>query len=415
MNTMKTTIRPLAALLAAGLALTSASAALAGSPAMTGLVGEADTAESAFTAPAALTRLDGTHITVQTMVATSFSNFDVDESKTEVGGGDPNLGHDPVIIPSLYYTRQLNDRWYSGLSLTIPSGFGSDYGGQWAGRYNTVDFSLVYVALTPTVAYRVNDKLSLGLGVGINYTSETSEVKIRQPFKEGDGKISSDLDAVAFNVSVSMFYEFTERTRAGIAWTSDTDSDLEGNVRLRKLDPVFDEIATELGIKNINVELTNTLPQRVLAGMYHEFESGNFFTVDGMWMNFSDFTVSDIKLDGNKVHVSAPSIYNDLWALTVGAGFPVNERMTYKVGAMYLSQGVDDDKRTFSIPLDEIWGAGVGLTYSLPEERSLDLNTTLFYTGKSPIDTGNGEPGLGRVEGENDDPYAILFELTYHL
>ncbi len=415
METIKTAIKPLSALLAAGLALTAAPAALAGSPAMTGLVGEADTAESAFTAPAALTRLDGTHITVQTMVATSLANFDVDESKTEVEGGDPNQGSDPVIIPSLYYTRQLNDRWYSGVSLTVPSGFGSDYGGQWAGRYNTVDFSLVYIALTPTLAYRVNEKLSLGVGVGINYTSETSEVKIHQLFKEGDGKISSDLDAVAFNISLSAFYEFTARTRAGIAWTSDTDSDLEGNVNLRNLDPVFDEVATDLGIKNNNVELTNTLPQRVLVGMYHEFESGKFFTVDGMWMNFSNFTVSDIKLNGNKVNVSAPSIFNDLWALTVGAGFPINERMTYKVGAMYLSQGVDDNKRTFSIPLDEIWGAGTGLTYKLPDERSLDLNATLFYMGKSPIDTGNGEADLGRVAGENDDPYALLFELTYHL
>lgn len=415
MKTINTTIRQLPALLAASLTLATAPAALAGSPALTGLVAEADTAESSFTAPAAMTRLDGTHLTIQTMVASSQSNFDVDESKTEVGGGDPNLGNDPVIIPSIYYVRQLNDRWHAGVSLTIPSGFGSDYGSDWAGRYNTVDFSLVYIALTPTVAYRVNDKLSLGMGVGINYTSETSEVKIRQPFKDGDGKIVSDMDGVGVNVTLSMLYEFTERTRAGIAWTSDSDADLEGNIKLRKLDPVFDEVATELGIKNTNVELTNTLPQRVLAGMYHEFESGNYFTVDGMWMKFSDFSVSDIKLDGNKVNVNARDIYNDLWALTVGAGFPVNELMTYKVGAMYLSQGVDDEDRNFSIPLDEMWGAGVGLTYHLPEERSLDLNVTYINVGESPIDTGDGEPGFGRVAGENDDPYVLLFELTYHL
>jgi long-chain fatty acid transport protein len=415
MKTINTTIRQLPALLAASLALTAAPTALAGSPALTGLVAEADTAESAFTAPAGMTRLDGTHITVQTMVASSQANFDVDESTTEVGGGDPDLGDDPVIIPSLYYVRQLNDRWHAGLSLTIPSGFGSDYGSDWAGRYKTVDFSLVYIALTPTVAYQVNDKLSLGMGVGINYTSETSEVKIPQPFKDGDGKIKSDMDGVGVNVTLSMLYEFTERTRAGIAWTSDSDADLEGNIRLRKLDPVFDQVATELGIKNINVELTNTLPQRVLAGMYHEFDSGNYFTVDGMWMKFSDFTVSDIKLDGNKVNVTAPDIYDDIWALTVGAGFPVNERMTYKVGAMYVSQGVDDEDRTFSIPIDEMWGFGVGLTYQLTDERSVDLNATYINVGESPIDTGNGEPGLGRVAGENDDPYAILFELTYHL
>lgn len=415
MKTTNTTIRRLSALLVASFTLTTALAALAGSPALTGLVAEADTAESVFTSPAGMSRLHGTNMTIQTMVASSQSNFDVDESKTEVEGGDPNLGSDPIIIPSFYYVRQLNDRWHAGVSLTIPSGFGSDYGSEWSGRYNTVDFSLVYVALTPTVSYRVNEKLSLGMGVGINYTSETSEVKIRQLFKDGDGKIKSDMDGVGVNVTLSMLYEFTERTRAGIAWTSDSDADLEGDIKLRKLDPVFDKVATELGIKDIDVELTNTLPQRVLAGMYHEFDSGNYFTIDGMWMKFSDFTVSDIKLDGNDVNVEARDIYNDLWMVTVGAGFPINERMTYKVGAMYLSQGVDDEDRNFSIPLDEMWGAGVGLTYHLPDERSLDLNATYINVGESPIDTGNGEPGLGRVVGENDDPYVILFELTYHL
>jgi len=295
--------------LAALVAAVTAPALQAGGPALTGLVAQADDAESAFTAPAGMARLEGTRFTAQAMLVNSFADFEVDENKTTIDGGDPDKGDDPLIIPSLYYVRQLNDRWHAGLSLTVPSGFGSDYGGTWAGRYNTVDYSLVYVALTPAVSYRVNDRLSLGGAVGINYTAEESEIKIVQPFQEGDGKLSSDLDGVGVSVTLSLLYEFTDRTRAGIAWTSDSDADLEGNIELANLDPVFDTVATELGIKRINTELTNTLPQRVLAGVYHEFESGRYFTVDGMWMKFSDFTVSDIKLNGNNVNVNVPLIW----------------------------------------------------------------------------------------------------------
>lgn len=383
----------------------------ANGPAASGLVGQADTAESVFVAPAAMSRLEGTNITVQGVFASSFSSFDVDEGKTTVGGGDPDKGSNPILIPSLYYVRQLNDKWNVGASFTVPSGFGSDYGSDWAGRYQTVDFSLVYVALTPAVSYRVNDKLSLGASVGINYTSESSEVKFPQPLGETDGKLTSDLDAMAFNVSLSMFYEFTDHTRAGISWTSDTDSDLEGNVRLRKLGPVFDEVATDLGIKNINTKVTNTLPQRVVAGIYHELDSGNYLTLDSMWMKFSDFSTTNIKLNGNNVNVSAPSIYNDLWAVTIGAGFPVDDRTTYKVGAMYLSEAVDDDKRTFSIRMDAVWGMGVGVSYDLTEQRRFDLNASFFNVGDAPVDTG-GE--FGRVAGENDDPYAVVVDLAYH-
>jgi long-chain fatty acid transport protein len=126
----------------------------------------------------------------------------------------------------------------------VATGFGADYGSEWSGRYETVDFSLVYISLTPAVSYRWNDKLSFGAGTGITYTSNTSEVKFRQPIGGGgDGKITSDLDGVGLSVTLSMLYEFTPRTRAGIAWTSDSDADLEGNVRLRNLNPLFDQVA----------------------------------------------------------------------------------------------------------------------------------------------------------------------------
>jgi long-chain fatty acid transport protein len=400
--------------LVGGLTMTASPCLFAGSPALTGLVAQADNAESAFTAPAGMSRLKGTRLTVQTMYVQSFADFEVDENQTTIPGGNPEKGSDPTIIPSIYYVRELNDKWHAGLSLTVPSGFGSNYGNTWSGRYETVDFSLVYVALTPAVSYRVNDKLSLGGAVGFNYTSETSELKIVQPLKEGDGKISSELDGVGVNVTLSLLYEFTDQTRAGISWTSDSDADLDGNVRLRKLGPVFDEVATELGIKNINTELTNTLPQRLLAGVYHEFDSGRYFTVDGLWMKFSDFSVSDIKLDGNNVNVNTPDIYNDIYALTVGAGFPASDpRLTYKIGAMYVSEAVDNEDRTFSIRLDKMWGMGAGVSYDLTSGNSVDLNATLINVGDASVDTASALNQ--RVVGKNDDPWALMFELSYHM
>jgi long-chain fatty acid transport protein len=411
MKTLLTKNRKLQLALGA-MAMGAAPLLQAGSPALTGLVAQADNAESAFAAPAGMSRLDGTHLTVQTMYITSLADFEVDQDETTISGGDPSKGKDPMIIPSIYYVRQFDDRWHGGLSLTVPSGFGSDYGGTWSGRYETVDFSLVYVALTPAVSYRVNDKLSLGVAMGINYTAEDSEVKIPQPGAERDGKITSDLDGVGVNVTLSLLYEFTRQTRAGISWTSDSDADLEGNVRLRNLEPGFDKVATELGIKDINTEITNTLPQRVLAGVYHEFDSGNYFTVDGMWMKFSDFSVSNIELNGNDVNVSVPEIYNDIYAGTVGMGFPANERLTYKIGAMYVSKAVDDEDRTFSIRMDRMWGVGAGVSYVLNNGNTVDFNANVINVGDASVD----QPSIGgQVVGENDDPWAVMMELTYHI
>jgi long-chain fatty acid transport protein len=397
--------------IAALAALVAATGVQAGSPALSGLVAEANDAESVFTAPAGMSRLEGTHMTVQGMAVASFGSFEVDENRTTIDGGDPDNGFDPILIPSFYYVRQLNDRWHAGASLTVPSGFGSDYGSRWAGRYETVDFSLVYIALSPAVSYRVNDSLSLGGAVNINYTSSTSEQKIPQPLGEIDGKLTSDLDGIGVSLTLSALYEFNERTRAGITWTSDADADLEGDVKLRKLGPVLDPIFTNLGLKDIDTEVKNTLPQRVLAGVYHQFDSGSYFTLDGMWMKFSDFSITNLELNGEDVNISTPEIYDDLWAVTAGYGWPVDSRTTYKLGAMYLSQGVDDDDRTFAIRIDAMWAVGAGVSYELSDDRVVDLNFTFLDTGESPVEV---ESVSGRVAGETEDHYAALVELTYH-
>ncbi len=393
------------------LAAISTTGAHASGPAFTGVVAEADDASSVFTAPAGMTRLDGDQLTVTGIVAQGFSSFHVDKRTTTIDGGDPDDDSDPVIIPALYYVYKLNEKWRLGASLTVPTGFGADYGNSWAGRYKTVNFSLVYVSVTPAIAYRVNDKLSLGGSLGFNYTQETSEQKIPQLFSDRDGTLKSDLDGVGVNVTLSALYELSGRTRAAIAWTSDSEADLEGKVKLRNLDPGFDEIATELGIKNIDTKVTNTLPQRVLAGVYHELASGKFLTIDTMWVKFSDFSVSNLELNGNKINVSAPSIYNDLWAVTAGMGFPLDSRKTCRVGALYLSQGVDDDDRNFSISIDAMWGVGAGFSYALESGRRLDVNATILNTGDAPVDS----EGLvsGRVVGKNKNPYALLVDLSY--
>jgi long-chain fatty acid transport protein len=404
------------ALFLGALGLTTAPVVMAG-PALTGLAAQADNAESALSgSPAGMSRLEGTHSSAQIVIALPQGRFDVDEGKTEVDGGDPDNGQDPIVIPAFYYVRQLNDRWHAGASLSVPSGIGSDYGSEWSGRYESVDFTLVYVALEPALSYRINDQLSLGTSLAINYVSSTSETKIKQPLDDADndGKITSDMDGIGVSLSLSMLYEFSEHTRVGLSWTSDAESDLEGNVRTRNLASESDILFTELGLKDINTEVTNTLPQSVLAGIYHEFDSGNYLTVDGIWMKLSDFSVTDIKLDGQKIGVNAPRIFKDIWMVSVGMGFPVDERTTYNVGAMYLTQPVSDDKRPLTMRIDSMWGVGAGLNYKLTEQRSVDLNANFIYLGEASVDTGS-EPDTGRVVGKSNDPYVIAIELTYHL
>lgn len=386
--------------------------ALAGGPAFTGRAAQADSAETAASNPAGMSRLNDRAATVELMLAHSFSKFNVDDSRTTTSGGDPDDDNSPVVVPFGYYVKQIDDRWHVGISLTVPTGFGADYGGGWAGRYYSDYYSLVYVMLAPAVSYRVNKQLSLGASLGINYVSSESKVAFNNLAPNAaDGRIEVDVDGYGFSVTLSALYEFDKYNRVGLVYTSQSESDLEGDLKLHNLGPALRSALRQSDLDG-NIEVTNRLPQRVLAGWYHEFASGDYLTVDGFWVEFSKFGTTNVAIEGNDLRFDDDGTYNNVGALAIGAGFP-RGKYTWMAGVFYLSQPVDDDKRTLAMALDRVWGVGGGVSFAWDEKSTVDISLNLINTGDAPVDTG---PSLvrGRVVGETDNPYTLMLDASYH-
>jgi long-chain fatty acid transport protein len=399
--------------IACHLLTTYAAVACAGSPVFSGRIAEADSAETAADNPAGMSRLGESAATVQAMLARSFGKFEVDDRRTTVSGGDPDDDNAPVFVPFGYYVKQLNDRWHAGISLTVPTGFGADYGGDWAGRYYSDYYSLVYVMLAPAVSYRVDDHLSLGASLGINYVKSESKVAFNN-LSQGasDGRIEADVDGYGFSLTLSALYEFDARTRVGLVYTSQSVSHLDGDLKFRGVGPVLQPVLQQRGLLKNDVEITNVLPQRVSAGIYHGLESGNYVTADALWMEFSKFGTTNVSLNGSDLRYDDAGTYNNIWGVSLGAGFP-RGKYTWKTGVFYLSPPVDDDKRTLALALDRMWGIGGGVSFVLDNTRRIDINLNLIDTGEAPVDTGSN-PVRGRVVGKTENPYVMMIDASYH-
>jgi long-chain fatty acid transport protein len=400
----------------AGLALALSTASMfsmAGAPGFAGMAAEADSAETASSNPAGMSLLGESAAAVQAMAAYNMGKFEVDDRRTTMDGGDPDDDDSLVLIPFGYYVRQLDERWHVGISLTVPNGFGADYGDDWAGRYYSDYYSLVYVMLAPAVSYRVDEQWSLGASLGINYVASESKVAFDNLAPGvGDGRIETDVDGVGFSVTLSALYEFDRQTRAGIVYTSQSVTDLEGDLEFRNLGPVVESALQQAGKLDSDIEITNRLPQRVVAGIYRQMDSGNYFTIDVAWMEFSKFGTTSIAWDGTDLRYDDDDTYDDIWALTLGAGFPMGQ-YTWKVGAFYLSAPVDDDERTLAMALDRVVGIGGGVSFPLHGTRRFDLNVNLIDLGDAPVDTGPSAV-RGRVVGESDKPYVVMIDASYH-
>ena len=128
------------ATMAAALAATTAPCSYAAGPAFSGIFASANNAETVYNNPAGMTRLDGTQMTAQAILIVPVGSFEVDEDLTTVDGGNPRDSN-PSFVPALYYSRQFREDWRFGISIDVPTGFGSNNGPNWAGRYYNDEFS----------------------------------------------------------------------------------------------------------------------------------------------------------------------------------------------------------------------------------------------------------------------------------
>jgi long-chain fatty acid transport protein len=393
--------------------LLSAPAHAAG-PAFTRLFAVADGADTSAVSPAGMTRLDESQLATQVIFGQSFAEFKVDESRTTTGGGDPRDA-DPLAVPAVYYVRPFGEDWRLGLSVTVPSGFGAGNGPNWAGRYYSDQFDLVFVAANATVAYPVTEKLSLGWGFSILYSTSESTTQVPNPGPaEGDAKLEMDADGTGVGYIASALYEWSDRTRFALTWHSETEPDEDVEVKLKRstLPPA---LVDAINAQTDNIDAKIRTPQFLTMGAYHGFNNGWSATVDAIWVEFSRFGLTQLSIDGQELH-EADMNFKDFWIVTAGLGFPISARLEGRVGLLYLERPVDDVDRTFSFALDEVYGAGAGIHYTRANGHSYDLNLSIFDTGDAPVDTGAASvlSPRGRVVGENDDPYAVALEFTYY-
>ena len=380
-------------------------------PGFTRMNATAESAETAYANPAGMTRFDEKTTSVSAVFFKSFSEFEVDESRSTITG-DSTGDSDPLLIPSYYHIRPLDDKWRFGFSANVSAGFGADNGSSWAGRYYNNEFALAFISLTPSIAYPVNDKLSLGLAVPITVSTSTTTSLINSPVPGApDGELEVETTDVSASLSISSLYEFSKDTRIGLVYRAETDYDSDPEVDIKRYslpDDVIDKIEDAIG----TLEYNSNLPQSASFGLFHQLENGWQITFDAVWVDFSEFGVTEISIVGQDV-VAPDSIFNDIYAFSVGTQLPVKGDTTWRFGAFYMSSAVDDEDRTFSFALDRVIGFGLGVNQKLASGNDYDLNFNLMDTGEAPIDTGE-DPVRGRVAGKSKNHYAITVDFSFH-
>lgn len=378
-------------------------------PAHSDLTASADSAMTAAANPAGLVRLKQPEWVVQALAFGSDSTFVTTEDSFSGVTEDDSDGS--LFIPFLYYARPINEQLSFGFSITAPGGLGSDPNDNGPQRYVLDEWSLGYISIAPALGYRLNDRLSIGGGIGINYSVLQYESAVFNLDPDSaDGRMELEASDVSLGFQLGLLWELSPRTRIGAAWRSENSTDLEAVPDFFNLAPGRRMMLEQAGLLDQEIALQNSFPQTLNAGIHHELTGGSTVAVDLLWSDFSEYGFSGLSLGNNEI-TTEPEIYQDIWAISVGFSRPLRDTWTLKFGGMYLSEPVDDENRTFALRIGNIWGVGIGAERRLAGERVVGINLNYYDLGDAPATVSI--PLLGQISGAYTTHEAIGLDFTF--
>lgn len=296
----------------------------------------AEDASTIFFNPAGLTRLSGSsvigagfYIFPSALFQNSGSTIVTGASLTGGNGGD---GGSNVFVPNLYAAWDISDRIKLGLGINSPFGLKTEYDDDWVGRYYAVNSELLTININPTLAAKLTPNLSVGAGINLQYAeAELSNAidfgligfsnRLRTRPQAADGFVELTGDDWSWGYNLGLLYEFTQRTRIGLAYRSSISHELEGNADFTVPAAVAPLTATGR-FRDTGATTELNLPETVSLSGYHQLNPRLAVTSDITWTNWSRFEELRIKFD-NPVEPDSvqPENWHDTFRYSLGEGF----------------------------------------------------------------------------------------------
>jgi long-chain fatty acid transport protein len=340
---------------------------------------------SLFWNPATMTQVPGMQTEVVATGILPYAANTVGAGSTAgILGGTGNTGVD-ALVPSFYTSYQVNPSLWLGLSFNAPFGLSVSFPDLWAGRdYAANSTSLKTYNATPSVAYKVNDWISVGAGVQIQYAKASLSRGVTLP---GPTFVDSNLsgDGWAWGFTAGATLTPTPNTTVGIGYRSALNQKIDGSLTLTgPLTP----------FSNPNISTTVNLPGILSVGLRQKLTPQFTLLSTVEWTNWSRIGTSNVNAAVAGIPVKIPFEYQDGWFFSLGGEYQWDPQLTLRAGAAYEISPITDQVRIPLLPdNDRIW-LSMGATYRITKALTADFAYSHIFVKDAPIDVGPGNPSF---------------------
>ncbi len=392
--------------------------------------------------PAMLTYLEGRQISTGGIYIMPDVNVEGD-----VGISSPLLGAEPVtingdgldmadnaLVPNFYYSNQLNDLWTWGLALNSNYGLATELSSTHAAAIFGNKTSVKTVELNPSIAYRVNDQVSVGGGfrfvygegeVGASLPGWIEAVRPALPAQvanalppAGTALKSMEGDDFGYGWQFGTSWQINPSHRLGFAYHSGVKLDLEGHVS----GVVYDG-GQDVSIKGY---IPLELPAFAELASHHQLTDNWSMHASVNWTDWSAFDQlvayfpGEVKPTGDlESDLVKEENFQDNWRFALGTTYQLSNELTMRAGVALDKSAATDEWRSTTIPdSDRLWFS-IGAGYQATENLTVDLAVTyIASSGDAPINESQNLMNLATISFDGEatgDVWMTGLQLSYKM
>jgi long-chain fatty acid transport protein len=339
-------------------------------------------ASSMFWNPAAITAVPGRQSEFNASLI--MPQIDILLDAPVPGRDSGNIG---VIsaVPASFNTWQINERLWIGMNTGAPFGSETEPSPAFAAFGANAGSKVFSLAATPTVGLKVNDWMSIGAGVTVQYF----KVDLKSV---AAGPTPVRLKGDAFGVGFTAGVNFTpwQGGSIGIGYRSPISHDLEGS--LTPLVPVA-------------ISAKITLPETVTLGIRQDLNEQWSVMGTAQWTNWSRVDTVGLTTAFGPVPAPASPLlfrYEDEYMFSLGAEYRHNANWTFRAGVAYEKSPITDANRGLRVvDGDRIW-ASIGAGYKISERFSADVSYSHLFVKDGRLAPAIASGLTGSTSGSAD-------------
>jgi len=330
--------------------------------------------------------------------STKFSNSNSVAATGRPLGNDGGEAGKDAIVPNLYFAMDVAPNLKAGIGISSPFGLKTDYDPNWIGRFQAIESKIESVNINPTIAYQVNDKLSLGGGLNYQSVKATLTQAVNAVALEGMANISGDDTGWGWNLGA--MYQITPDTRLGVSYRSAIKFNIKGTAQF-----------TGVPVANQNVTLDLKVPDTLSFALSQKLSDTWTLLADVTRTGWSSIKELKVVTDSGSTLQDTPENFKNTWRYGIGATQRMSDAWSLKVGFAFDQSPVNDTDRTARLPDNDRTWLSIGGQYRVSSTGKLDFGFAHLFIKNTSINQNGGvttPPTVGTINGSYKASINIL-------